>query len=245
MKRMDTRLPLDQHVDILAIGISPSDIEIGVGGTLLKMAHRGYTSVACDLIQGIPDSQEEHSPWSKASEKASNILHISDRVNLNLGDSPFDLRMDQAQKLAECLNLYRPDIVLAPYWEDCHPDWGLANQLIHKALYMVRKNVDIKFKSYTPSWIFYYPLHRPSTPQAIVNITSTFEGKMSSVKAYESYFQKMPFHTSLYSLSFRDFTFHIESRARHFGSLINSRFGEGLNLGRPIPIEDICEFISL
>ena len=92
---MNTSLPLDQHVDILAIGIFPADIEIGVGGILLKMAHRGYTSVVCDLIQGVQNVQEDHPLWSEASEKASKILHISDRVNLNLGDSPFDLKMDQ------------------------------------------------------------------------------------------------------------------------------------------------------
>jgi bacillithiol biosynthesis deacetylase BshB1 len=242
---MDTRLPIDQHVDILAIGSHPIDVEIGVGGILLKMAHRGYTTVICDLTHGKMHPVQNKKENSAEAEKAARILHVSDRVNLDLGDSSFDLSIEQAQILAEYLRLYRPDIILAPYWQDWNPGQSLVNQLIHKAIHIAMSNkMDKICKPYTSSRVFYYPLKKPTIPQAIVNITSTFEGKVESVKAYQSGFHEMPSIASLFPLAYKDFIFHIESRARYFGSLINCRFGEGLILAQPIPIEDICEFIS-
>jgi len=243
---MDTRLPMDQHVDILAIGFQPNDVEIGVGGILLKMAHRGYTTVICDLLYAGLNQGETLEELSKQAEKASNILHVSDRINLNLGESHFDLSMNQAGELVKCLKHYRPDIILAPYWEDWNLDHSLANQLIQKAILLAKsKGTDKTSKSSKSSWVFYYPFSKPIIPQAIVNITSTFAGKIEAVKAYQSRFKERPPLAPPSSISYRDSVFHIESRARHFGSFINCRFGEALILERPVPIEDICEFINL
>ncbi len=243
---MDTRLPLDQHVDILAIGAYPNNVEIGVGGILLKMAHRGYTTVICDLTRQEVEIGDNPDEPSTEAEKAAKILHISDRVNLDLGGSPLALNLEQAQALAECIRLYRPDIILAPHWEDWNPDHSITSQLIQRAIHLVRfKKWDKSFEPYTPSWVFYYPFSKPIIPQVIVNITSTYEGKLEAIKAYQARFTKTPHSDSPFSPSYRDFIFHIESRARHFGYLANCRFGEGLILGRPIPIEDICEFTSL
>lgn len=239
---MYTRLPIDQHVDILAIGTHPIDVEIGVGGILLKMALRGYSAVICDLTQGNLLPAQNKKENSEEAEKAARILHVSDRINLDLGNSSFDLSIEQAQTLAEYLHLYKPDIILAPCWQDWNPIQSLVSQLIHKAVHITMSN--IMDKPYTPSRVFYYPLAKPTIPQAIVNITSTFEGKIEAVKAYQSRFHEMKSITSSFPLAYKDFIFHIESRTRYFGSLINCRFGEGLVLDHPVPIEDICEFIS-
>jgi len=242
---METRLPIDKHVDILAIGTHPIDVEIGVGGILLKMAHRGYTTVICDLTRGEMHTIQNKGKCSTETEKAAKILHISDRVNLDLGSSSLDLNLNQAHALIECLRFYMPDIILAPYWQDWNQGQSLASQLINKAIHIAwHEKIDKSCKPYTPPHVFYYPFTKPIIPQTIVNITSTFEGKIEAVKAYQSRFNEMPSLAFSFPQSYKDFIFHIESRARHFGSLINCRFGEGLILERPIPIEDICEFIS-
>jgi bacillithiol biosynthesis deacetylase BshB1 len=242
---MDTKLPIDQHVDILAIGSHPIDVEIGVGGILLKMAHRGYTTVICDLTQGKIHPVQNEKENCEEAKKAARILHVSDRVNLALGNSLFDLGIEQAQILAEYLCLYRPDVILTPSCQGSNPGQSLVNQLIHKSIHIAMSNKMGKIcKPYSSSRLFYYPLTKPTIPQAIVNITSTFEGKIEAVKAYHSRFHEMPSTTSPFPVAYKDFIFHIESRARYFGSLINCRFGEGLNLDHPVPIEDICEFLS-
>lgn len=242
---MDTNLSIDQHVDILAIGAHPIDVEIGVGGILLKMAHRGYTTVICDLTHGRIGPAQNKKENSEEADKAARILHVSDRINLDLGNSSFDLDIAQAQILAEPFRAYRPDIILAPSWQDRNPCPSIVNQLIHKAIHIAMSNKTDKIcKHSISSRVFYYPLTKSSIPQAIVNITSTFEGKLEAVKAYHSHFHEMPSITSPFPIAYKDFIFHIESQARYFGSLINCRFGEGLNLDHPVPVEDICEFLS-
>ncbi|MGA1796480.1 MAG: PIG-L family deacetylase [bacterium] len=237
---------MGQHVDILAIGTRPGDVEIGVGGILLKMALRGYTTVICDLTGGgleIPGNPEAP---GKEIKEASAILHVSDRTNLDLGDFPFHVNRECARILADCLRLYNPDIILAPHWEDWTPLHHFTIQIIHKAVEIAGfTDEETSAKPYKPSWILYYPTARPIIPQIVVNITSSFEGKMEAARIYKSLFHDTPPgapHASTFS---RDFGFHVESRARHFGSLIDCRFGEGLILARPIPVDDICEMITL
>lgn len=243
---MNSRLPLGQHVDILAIGTRPGNAEIGVGGILLKMALRGYTTVICDLTRGeLQVSSNPGEPCEEA-EKASSILHVSDRTNLDLGDFPFDVKRECTQILADCLRLYNPDIILAPHWVDWSPLHHLTNQLIHKAIEIAGfPHEETTAKPYKPSRILYYPTARPIIPQIIVNITSSFEGKIEAAKVYQSLFRAIPSCAPHTSTPSKDFIFHVESRARHFGSLINCRFGEGLILARPISIDDICELITL
>jgi len=243
---MNSRLPLGQHVDILAIGTRPGDVEIGVGGILLKMALRGYTTVICDLTRGKLQVSGNPGEPCEEPEKASAILHVSDRANLDLGDFPFDVNRESTQILAACLRLYNPDIILAPHREDWTSLHHFTNQLIHKAVEIAGfSNQETTAKPYKPSWILYYPAARPIIPQIVVNITSSFEGKMEAAKVYQSQFREIPSYAPHASPPSKDFIFHIESRARHFGSLVNCRFGEGLILAHPIPIDDICELITL
>lgn len=242
---MDTRLSIDQHVDILAIGAHPIDVETGVGGILLKMAHRGYTTVICDLTQGRIHPLQNNNENSEEVDKAAKILHVSDRINLDLGNSLFDLDMGQAKILAEPIRSYRPDIILAPYWQDRSPGQYMVNQLIQKAIHIAMSDKTEKMcKPFKSSRILYYPLTKPTIPQAIVNITSTFEGKLEAVKVYHSRFHEIPSMSSPFPYAYKDFIFHIESQARYFGSLINCRFGEGFTLNHPVPVEDICEFLN-
>ncbi|MGA1843294.1 MAG: PIG-L family deacetylase [bacterium] len=243
---MNAQLPLGQHVDILAIGTRPGDVEIGVGGILLKMAMRGYTTVICDLTSGGLQVPGNAGVTGEEIKEASAILHVSDRTNLDLGDFPFQANPECAQILADCLRLYNPDIILAPHWEDWIPLHHFTTQLLHRAVEIAGfPHEETPTKPYKPSWILYYPTARPIIPQIIVNITSSFEGKMEAAKVYQSLFHDNPPCAPHASTSSRDFSFHVESRARHFGSLINCRFGEGLILARPIPVDDICEMITL
>ncbi|MBN2374164.1 bacillithiol biosynthesis deacetylase BshB1 [bacterium] len=242
---MDTRLPIDQNVEIMAIGAHPKDVEIGVGGILLKMAHRGYTTVICDLTGDKTSTDGNIEERSFASEKAAKILHASDRINLNSGDLQQNSSINQIHALARYLRMYRPEIILAPYWEDWHLSNYSAVQIIQNAIHLAGlKEWDESLQPYNPLWLSYYPLEKPTIPQIAVNITSTFEAKIEAVNVYRSQFNETSPFISPFSTSHKDYLFHIESRARYFGSLINCRFGEGLIIDRPISIDDICEFIN-
>ena len=40
------------HIDVLAIGAHPDDIELACGGTVAKFVQQGYKVALCDLTQG-------------------------------------------------------------------------------------------------------------------------------------------------------------------------------------------------
>jgi len=240
MDILDSKITLDQNVEIMAIGAQPEDVEIGVGGILLKMAHRGYVTVICDLSRFEDDTSEGF----PESEKAAKILNVSERLNLDLGPLQLNQGLDSSKILARCLYQFRPEILLTPYWEDWNPNAGSTNEIVKKALFLAsQKKLEESYKPYTPKAIFYYILNKPVIPQIIVNITSTFEAKLEAIKTYQVR-AKAPYTPSSFSLSRSNHLFHVESRARYYGFLINCRFGEGLIVEKPISVEDIYEFIN-
>ncbi len=247
MNILDSKLPLDRNVEIMAIGHQPKDVEIGIGGILLKMAHRGYTTVICDLTAGdINLSEDLNKKCLSDAERATKILRVSDRFNLDLGDLQINMGIQEFQSLSKCICHYRPEIILAPYWEDWYQDMGTASRIVQKAIHLAKfKKYNEPLQPYTPRWIFYYTLYKPAFPQIVVNITSTFEGKLEAIKTYRSRSHENFSASIPFSISNLGHPFHIESRARHFGSLINCRFGEGLIVERPIPVDDIYEFTNI
>lgn len=242
MNNIDLNIPLNKNVEIMAIGFQSKDVELGIGGILLKMAHRGYTTVICDLTNGDEHSNNKQERMEMA-EKAGKVIHISDRINLNLFDLRFNPVAKHIQLLAKCLMQYRPEIILAPYREDWHYSSHIIYQLLQNTLYLTKdKQLDISLQPYIPKWIFYYTLFKPDIPDIVVNITSTFEGKLEAIRSYQNSLEQST--TLSFSTANPEHPFFIESRARHYGSMINCRFGEGLIIERPIPIDDIYELIN-
>jgi 1-acyl-sn-glycerol-3-phosphate acyltransferase len=88
-------------------------------------------------------------------------------------------------------------------------------------------------------------MHEYVEPTFIVDVTEEFEKKMEAVKAYKSQFLK-PLPKDYIPLGVSNYLFHIESRARFYGSLIDVSFGEPLVARKPIPIKrsvvEICEW---
>ncbi|HVJ66900.1 MAG TPA: PIG-L family deacetylase, partial [Caulifigura sp.] len=43
-----------EHVDVIAVGAHPDDVEVGLGGTIAKMCRQGYRVGIVDLTDGEP-----------------------------------------------------------------------------------------------------------------------------------------------------------------------------------------------
>src|ERR1700746_2163991 len=75
----------EPELDLIAVGAHPDDVEIACGGTLARLARRGYTVGIVDLTDGEPTP---HSPGPDVrlaeAERAAVILGAGRRINLNL-----------------------------------------------------------------------------------------------------------------------------------------------------------------
>src|SRR6476620_7936909 len=74
------------QVDILAIFAHPDDVELTVGGTLLKMKSLGYRTGALDVTRGEMGTRGTVEGRAKEAEDAAKILKLDIRENLGLAD---------------------------------------------------------------------------------------------------------------------------------------------------------------
>src|SRR5665811_1921168 len=69
-------------LDLLAIAAHPDDVELTCGGTLLKMAQRGYKTGILDLTAGEMGTRGTPETRAKESARAAKILKVCWRGTL-------------------------------------------------------------------------------------------------------------------------------------------------------------------
>src|ERR1700688_2373109 len=74
-------------LDLLAIAAHPDDVELTCGGTLLKMAQKGYQTGVLDLTQGEMGTRGTRETRAEEAAAAAKILKVSWRGNLGVPDS--------------------------------------------------------------------------------------------------------------------------------------------------------------
>jgi len=123
------------HIDCLAFGPHPDDVELFCGGVLIKLKEQGFTTAIADLTAGELSSNGDVETRSVEAENAKKILNLDMRLNLGLPDGSLDNTRDNRQKIIKVIRSLRPKICLIPYWEDRHPDHESASVLLKRALF--------------------------------------------------------------------------------------------------------------
>ena len=75
-----------RQVDILAVFAHPDDLELTVGGTMLKMKSLGYRTGALDVTRGEMGTRGTVEGRANEAIDAARILKLDIRENLGLAD---------------------------------------------------------------------------------------------------------------------------------------------------------------
>ena len=217
------KLPQDS-LDILAVAPHPDDAEISVGGTLLACHRQGMRVGVLDLTSGEPTPHGSVAIRTAETAAATKVLELDWRHNLGLPNRTLQHTLEARRELATVFRLVRPRIILAPYWEDSHPDHIAATEMIEAARFWSKlSRSDMQGQPYHPPKIFYYfSIHLRVHPQPafVFDISETIEEKMAAVHCFESQFltgREQKFPTAIDD---------IRDRARYWGWSISSRYGE-------------------
>jgi len=116
-------------LDILAIAAHRDDVEQTCGGTLLKMAQRGYRTGILDLTQGEMGTRGTAQERAREAAEAAKILHVSWRQALDIPDGRVENTWENRLKVARVIREQRPRVVILPYWEGRHPDHYTTSKL--------------------------------------------------------------------------------------------------------------------
>lgn len=236
----------ESRVDVLLFGAHPDDVEWGAGGTALKLKETGTSFGIVDLTRGEMGSRGTTEERDKEAKTAASEIGALFRENLGLPDCEVVDSVENRRQIASVIRRWRPRLVLAPYWEDRHPDHAATGHLIRNAAVYctLRKSNDLN-PPHKPSAYLYYLLHHFTHPGMVVDISDVYHRKLELLRIHASQFAKTAEGFGVLPLGMSDYLFGLESRDRFFGSLIGVHHGEAFVSEFPMNLGSISDLPSL
>jgi N-acetylglucosamine malate deacetylase 1 len=229
-------------LDILAFGAHPDDVELHIGGTLAKMAADGYEVGVVDLTRGELGTRGTPAIRAREAHKAARILGLKVRENLGLPDGEVLVTPKTRLAVIKSLRKHRPMMVLAPHWDEAHPDHANAGRLVaeashHAGLEKIRTGQE-KFR---PKAILYYMLPPYARPTFIVDISGQIRQREMAIRAHKSQLFDPGRKPDTY-LSQPDFLYRVDAVISYYGTLIGRTKGEAFLMKVPPEIPDLVDF---
>ncbi len=228
----------EKSVDLIAFGAHPDDVEIGAGGFLAKEAALGYKIGIVDLTRGEMGSRGTPEARAVEAGRAAEIIGAVWRLNLEMPDGSIAVDQESILEVAQVIRTYRPAIVLAPYWEDRHPDHVKTSQLITEAHFKAGlKKFKPDRRPFRPNIILYYFLNKIENYSFLVDVSQYYSRKQEAIGAYRSQFGAAGIKP-LAVLGIKAPLQFIESRDRFQGAQIGAEYGEAFKVRTPVPVDD-------
>jgi N-acetylglucosamine malate deacetylase 1 len=234
------------HVDLLAFGPHPDDIEIGMAGTVAKHAALGARVGLCDLTRGELGSNGTPEARVQEGDAAARVLGAAWRVNLGLPDGGLSPTRDQVTAVAELIRRAQPSIVAIPHARDRHPDHGAAHLLLVRAIFDAGLR---RFPATGDPWraraVCSYFINDHDAPSFVVDVSEFYERKREALACYRSQFSAQSPDAVLTRLTSPLFARLVESRDSHFGARADVRWAEGFVAQQPLRMSQLFAAFEL
>ena len=226
-------------LDILAIAAHPDDIEQTCGGTLIRMAERGYRTGALDLTAGDMGSRGTPDQRLAEAEVAARHMRLDWRGNLRFPDARLENTLSARMTLAVKIRELRPRVVILPYWEGRHPDHYRASELGYEACFLAGlKKLDEYSAPHRPYKLIYASLYAHVTPSFVVDITGQWEARMAALLSYRSQYGAQGEASDLFPQE-AELRERLGAIARFYGNLIGVKYGEPFVVKETMQVDDI------
>ena len=177
--------------NILVIGPHPDDQELGMGGTIIKLAAQGHNVLLLDMTNGEPTPHGSPAQREKEWTAAAKIMNVK-RQLLGLKNREVEHGLAARHLVASVIRQHQAEIIFLPYPEDAHPDHVATTRIVEDARFDAKlTQTDLPGEPIYPRWMFYYyctHLRHVADPSFCVDITNEMDDKERAVKAYESQF---------------------------------------------------------
>ena len=229
-------------IDALVVAAHPDDAELIAGGTIAKLVAAKKQVVIADVTRGEKGTRGDPETRAAEAARAAGILGVAERTCLDLGDITLQDTYENRMSLAECIRKYRPVVVMTHYWEDLHPDHVAIGRMMRDIMYATGfGKLPAAGEPYRPSEMLFFMGHLPFEPSFVVDVTAFMEQKKKAFECYKSQTYNPSSVEPPTGISQPDFWSKIESRARHYGSMIGTGYGEPFFTRRPVPVVDPVE----
>ena len=230
------------HLDLLAIAAHPDDVELTCGGTLLKMAKRGYTTGILDLTAGEMGTRGTRETRAQEAARAAKLLRVQWREVLGVPDSDVQPSRQHKLRLAAAIRRLRPKTVIIPYWSARHPDHYRASMLGYEGCFLAGlKQLPVEGEAYRPHKILYSTAFAEFVrPTFVVDITEHYEQRRKAILAFGSQFRPAKTEKKgLVHIGLEELEDTMNRLARHYGQMINVRYGEPFFIKELMQVDDV------
>lgn len=234
-------------LDILAFGAHPDDVELGCSGTIAKEISLGKKVGIIDLTRGELGTRGSVEIRNSESQKASKILGVVVRENLDMRDGFFINDEAHQMKIIEMIRKYQPDIVLCNAVEDRHIDHAKGSKLVSDSCFlsglrMIETEINgEKQIAWRPKLVYHYIQWANLKPDFVVDITEFIEVKMESILAYGSQFYNPNTNEPESPISSKNFLDSVKYRAQDLGRIIGSDYAEGFTVERYLAVNSLSD----
>lgn len=235
------------NVDILAVFAHPDDMELTVGGTLLKMKSLGYKTGALDITQGEMGTRGTAAGRATEAAEAARILKLNVRENLGLPDGHVFVTDDERTPLVRALRRLKPKVILTHQIDDPHPDHHHIALLVREAARlasMQKYDGDFGQARINVPMVAHNIFSRRVVPSFIVDVSEFLEQKIAAIRAHASQFYNPDSNEPETRLTDKNFIVELENRSRYFGSLIGVEAGEPYFVREALNIEDPVQLLT-
>jgi bacillithiol biosynthesis deacetylase BshB1 len=230
------------NLDLLAIAAHPDDVELTCGGTLLRMAQRGYKTGILDLTAGEMGTRGTSKIRANEAARAAKFLAVKWRGTLGVPDSDVQPSRQHKLRLAALIRQLRPKTVILPYWEARHPDHYHASTLGYEACFLAGlKQLPIEGEAYRPFKILYsISYYVDVRPTFVVDITAQYERRRKAILAFASQFRPSKNEKSgKVHLAIDRLEAEMNQLARHYGQMIGVDYGEPFLQKELMKVDDV------
>jgi N-acetylglucosamine malate deacetylase 1 len=177
--------------NILVVGPHPDDQELGMGGTIVRLAQQGHNVLLLDMTNGEPtphgSPQIREQEWTRAAK----ILGVQRRY-LGLKNREVEHTLAARHLVAGVMREQQTQIVFLPFDEDAHPDHRAVTRIVEDARFDAKlTKTDLPGEPIYPRWMIYYyctHLRWVVNPTFCLDISEQIDIKEQAILAYESQF---------------------------------------------------------
>ena len=238
----------------LVISAHPDDAELACGGTIRNLTNEGLGVVFLDCTRGELGTRGTPERRAQEAQRAGEILGVQHRECLGMPDGAIEYTQENIRAVATVIRAWRPHIVLIPPPVERHPDHVAVHRLCTAATFVAglskvttyRDGVEQQPHRPQRTLCFQQQYDFPRLPDLYVDISSTIQAKMDSIRAYTSQFHAPGDYTSDEPETFISrpaFLLELEARARYYGSRIGTEFAEGFLAVEPLGVGSLSALL--
>lgn len=229
------------ELDVLAVFSHPDDVELTAAGTLLKLKSLGYRTGALDVTRGEMGTRGTPEIRAGEAEAAARVMKLDARLNLEQPDGRVSVTEDARRALVRLLRAHRPRVLLAPHWDDPHPDHAHTARLVREAARLAsmrRYDEESGQGAIQMPMIAHAVYSRLVVPSFIVDVSDYVEEKFQAIRAHASQFYDPKSEEPRTRISEENFLRQLEHRMRYYGSLIGVEAGEPFYVREALNVDD-------